>query len=63
MNIDTSINNPEPEKYSAIYADPPWMPGQTGKRGASEKYGLMSTEAICKMPVAELAADNAVLLL
>lgn len=63
MNIDASTTNPEPEKYSVIYADPPWMPGQTGKRGASEKYGLMSTEAICKMPVAELADANAVLLL
>ena len=63
MSIDVTPFNPEPEKYSVIYADPPWMPGQTGKRGASEKYHLMTTESICKMPVSGLAADDAVLLL
>lgn len=52
-----------PEKAAVIYGDPCWTPGQTGKRGAIEKYDLMSTEDICAMPVADLAADNAVLLL
>jgi len=51
------------EDFAVVYADPPWMPGQTGKRGASEKYSLMPTEAICSMPVADLVAKHAVLLL
>lgn len=63
--MSTEAPNPfiRPEKFSVIYADPPWKPGQTGKRGASQKYNLMTTKDICKMPVGDLAADNSVLLL
>ena len=63
MSIEATTTNPETPKFRAIEADPAWKPGQTGKRGAAEKYGLMSTEDICKMPVGDLAADDAVLLL
>jgi len=51
------------EDFALAYTDAPWMPGQTGKRGASEKFNLMPTKAICAMPVADLMADDAVLLL
>jgi N6-adenosine-specific RNA methylase IME4 len=49
--------------FGVIYADPPWTPGQTGPRGAAQKYSLLPTSTICEMPVADLAADNCVLLL
>lgn len=71
MSSETTTSHPStlselilaPETFAVIYADPPWKPGQTGKRGAAEKYGLMATSDICAMPVADLAADDAVLLL
>jgi N6-adenosine-specific RNA methylase IME4 len=48
-------------KYRTILADPPWDVQQTGARGASQHYDLMSLEAIAAMPVADLAADDAFL--
>ena len=51
------------KKYSVIYADPPWDIAQTGARGAGNHYDLMTLDRIKQMPVADLAADNATLLL
>ncbi len=59
--------------YDVILADPPWhfrnysadAPGKIHERsrGAARHYPTMTTEDICRLPVAGLAADNAVLLL
>lgn len=56
----TQPPRPEPGTYRAIYADPPWVPQQKGKYGASSHYSLMPTDRICAMgsAVKEIAADN-----
>lgn len=51
------------KKFAVIYADPPWDIQQKGARGAALHYDLMTLERIKQMPVADLAADNATLLL
>ncbi|WP_395019814.1 MT-A70 family methyltransferase [Dongia sp.] len=53
------------EKYQVIYADPPWEYRQSGSatssRGmAKQHYPTMTTEAICRLPVAQLKTDDAV---
>lgn len=54
-------------KYRTIYADPPWEYetwGPAGKdRSPDSHYPTMSIDALCALPVADLAADDAVLLL
>ena len=54
-------------KHRIIYADPPWDYGSspTAKNTATPdlKYPVMSLEDICKMPVKEIADENAVLFL
>ena len=54
-------------KYRVIYADPPWDYGSspTSKNTATPdlKYPVMSLEDICKMPVKEIADENAILFL
>jgi N6-adenosine-specific RNA methylase IME4 len=53
-------------KYRVIYADPPWQYGNTMPTNFTEQadyYPLMPIEDIGKLPVAELAEDNAVLFL
>ena len=54
-------------KYSIIYADPPWQYktySQKGQeRSAESHYSTMELEAIQALPVAELAADDCVLFL
>jgi N6-adenosine-specific RNA methylase IME4 len=57
------------KKYSIIYADPPWFynPRRNSKtkfgKGASGHYPLIKTEDIKKLPVSDLAEDNAALFL
>jgi len=46
-------------KYGTILADVPWKTNQTGGRGASRHYPLMSLSAICALRVDQLAADDA----
>jgi N6-adenosine-specific RNA methylase IME4 len=46
-------------RYRTIMADPPWDVQQRGNRGAVQHYPLMSTAAICALPVAKLAAPDA----
>lgn len=56
-------------KHRVIYADPPWWyatPQHTTTDQATvlkSHYPSMKTDAICALPVEELAADNAVLFL
>ncbi len=45
--------------YQTILADPPWRINQLGLRGAQRHYPLMTTRAICALPVATLAAPDA----
>jgi N6-adenosine-specific RNA methylase IME4 len=60
--------------YSIIYADPPWYYNNRrlirkdgGKSrygiGAAGRYPVMKTDDICKLPVANLSADNCALFL
>lgn len=54
--------SPEPkQRYATVLADPPWLERGGGqvKRGADRHYPLMSTTEISKLPVHQLAADNA----
>ncbi|EHN8865630.1 DNA methyltransferase [Enterobacter hormaechei] len=49
-------------KYSLIYADPPWSYGNTISNGAAaDHYSTMKLIDIKRLPVWELAAENAVL--
>lgn len=53
-------------KYQIIYADPPWEYKQSGSktnsRGmAKQHYQMMNTDDICKLPVRDIATDNALL--
>ena len=52
------------KKYNIIYADPPWSYSDQGCQGTmANHYKGMKLKDICGLPVAELAADNAVLFL
>lgn len=52
-----------PQKYGTILADPPWQfQNRTGKAAPEHKrlnrYGTMSLDEICELPVQEIAADR-----
>lgn len=49
--------------FDALCVDPPWLIGQVGNYGAIKHYGLMPTEQIKAMPVADLCKKDAVLFL
>jgi N6-adenosine-specific RNA methylase IME4/ParB-like chromosome segregation protein Spo0J len=56
------------KRFPVIYADPPWPWETWGSRGrihscADHHYGLSSVDDIKRLPVAQLAADDAVLFL
>lgn len=55
------------EKYSIIYADPPWSYKVWSKKGngrsAESHYHCMEKKDIQDLPVKEIAADNSVLFL
>lgn len=54
------------QRYTIIYADPPWSyrdKAHAGKRGAFYKYELMDIEDIKALPVDDLAAANSALFL
>jgi len=48
-------------KYRTIVADPPWAPVSFGKGNPRRHYDVMTTDAICDLPVADLADDDAYL--
>lgn len=53
------------EKYTLIYADPPWTykdKCKDGERGAGFKYPTMSIQEICRLPVWDLANPQSCLL-
>lgn len=52
------------DKYTLIYADPPWTyrdKANDGERGAGHKYQTMTIHDICRLPVWDLAAENCLL--
>ena len=51
------------EKYSIIYADPPWSYRNGGNGRAKKHYSLMPTPDICALPVQTLAAPDCALFL
>lgn len=55
---ESSVDEAE-GKPRCIIIDPPWPTGQRGKYGAEKHYSLMTIDQIRKMPIGELAADNA----
>jgi N6-adenosine-specific RNA methylase IME4 len=50
-------------KYRVIVADPPWAYRNGGNGAAKNHYPTMSIDDLCALPVADLAHDDAVLLL
>ena len=53
-------------RYRVIYADPPWSYGNSMPDYFTEQrdhYRLMTLEEICKLPIKDIAQDNAVLFL
>ncbi|WP_079085144.1 MT-A70 family methyltransferase [Streptomyces dysideae] len=48
-----------PTRFRTILADPPWDHQQSGKKGAERHYPLMSLERIKRLPVGDLAEDDA----
>lgn len=54
-------------QYPVIYADPPWRyehpPMGSSSRSIENHYPTMTVDEICALPVAEVAADDSVLLL
>ena len=63
MKVD--IFNPD-KKYNIIYADPPWQFAtwsNKAQKHVTQHYPTMTIQEIKELPVKELAADNAVLLL
>jgi len=71
LALPAHVNSGIYGRYQVIYADPPWafrawgQPNRkiTGGRVAEAYYPTMSTEAICRLPVAELAAPDCALFL
>jgi N6-adenosine-specific RNA methylase IME4 len=62
MNMPSN-QHPPTKRFKVIYCDPPWDIHQTGDRGAVKHYDLMTLDRIKDIPVADLADDNATLLL
>lgn len=64
---DAELEPPEfPDgKYGVIYADPPWQyeHSKTTNREIENHYPTMTLEAICELPVSDLAADDCILFL
>lgn len=51
-------------RYRVIIADPPWSYSNSGSQGAAAgEYPTMTIADLCALPVAEIADDDAVLLL
>lgn len=60
MQVDWVSPTPQ-KRFATVLADPPWLERGGGqvKRGADRHYPLMPTAAICKLPVHQIAADDA----
>lgn len=47
-------------RYSTVYADPAWQYGNQTTRGSTDNhYGTMALKDICRLPIADIAADDA----
>lgn len=53
------------QRYPVIYADPPWRYdySETEARAVENQYPTMDLDAICRLPVPQLATEDAVLFL
>ncbi|OQA48406.1 MAG: hypothetical protein BWY46_01413 [Firmicutes bacterium ADurb.Bin300] len=62
MKVDIFNTN---NKYSIIYADPPWeyKESGSGNRVVHAHYPTMTIEDICALPVAEISDDTSILFL
>lgn len=50
------------KKYDVIYADPPWKYDDSGCQGAAAKqYRTTNIDELCKLPIGQIANENAVL--
>ena len=48
------------KQFGTIYADPPWLYDNQGTRAATHRhYGGMTVEALCELPIAQLALPDA----
>ena len=50
-------------KYGVILADPPWDYRNGGNGRARAHYPLMTIDELCAVPVASMAADDAIMLM
>lgn len=65
-DIQQRLSKSHPGPYDVIYADPPWRykHGTCDPKDSIEhKYPTMLLRDICKLPVIDIAADNAILFL
>lgn len=52
------------KRYGVILADPPWSYNNSGISGAAQKhYQTMGIDDICRLPILDVVADDAVLIL
>jgi len=51
------------DKYSIIYADPPWQYYEGGYKNQSQHYNTMTIDKLSELPVEDLAADDCILFL
>jgi N6-adenosine-specific RNA methylase IME4 len=51
------------QRYGVIVADPPWSYRNRQEGAAENHYPTMTNAEIAALPISELAADDAVLLL
>jgi N6-adenosine-specific RNA methylase IME4 len=63
MYTNHSSAESQAPRFRTILADPPWSANQSGDRGASQHYPLMTLRQITALPVSDLAEDNAHLFL
>ncbi len=48
------------ERFGTIYADPPWIyDNQATRASTGNHYGGMTVEALCELPIKELASPDA----
>lgn len=62
---NTPLNTETDRLYPIVYADPPWQyeHSETDSRKIENQYPTMTIQAICELPVGNIAAPDAVLFL
>lgn len=57
--IVSSLDELNGEEFGTIYADPPWQYGNQATRASTDNhYDTMTVDALCELPVGQLAADK-----